>query len=357
MPALAEQLANIWNNIRQHSSFVPTWVTIPRERTDEADKLGKPFQANEHYFQVRINEMYLTKDREWFSKYDPMVLAVSEFIYDTNMEIVPFIVGPAMLKNKVKKIPTGMVFSDSRIAGLHPYRGGRLCLTVVLCRVQRQNYPQKFLNIVESISSAIDPSHTLTQYAKVANIVLDGVDALLGLGDTVPTIGIRKEIDPDAGDEFEPGYFVLMGLSRSQIRPDELWVRNHQLVYGKSLKEAQPFREGDFLLYSILRTDKRTDENLLPFYPLFKQVKRDAKKTDDANWECTKANMVTLALTMEDSPDLIISHARELSDKYRDEMKYIHDRAIDTSSLSAPSRKRSSQKEMRLQEVSKILDL
>ena len=357
MPSIAKRFENLWNYIRQGQTFVPTSVAIPRSRTDEENKLGNPFQSHKHYFQVRINEMYLNYSRQWFSKYDPMVLAVSEFIYDENMEVVPFIVGPAMLKNKVKQLPDGMIFSDSRIAGLHPYCGGRLCLTVVLCRVLQQNYAQKLLQIVESISGALDPSHTLTQYLKIAHVVLDGVDSLLGLGDTVPIIGLRKEIDPDAGDEFEPGYFALIDLPEFQIRLDELWVRKHQLVYGKNMKDARPFRQADFLLYSILQTTKRTDENLLPFYPSFKQIKQDAKKTDGNSWKSTKANMVTLALALEASPDLIVSQARELSDQYQDEMKYIHNRAIDTSSLGATSQKGVSQKERRLQEVSYILDL
>jgi hypothetical protein len=37
--------------------------------------------SNEHYFQVRINEMFLAAGRKWFVDYHPMVFVVSQFNY------------------------------------------------------------------------------------------------------------------------------------------------------------------------------------------------------------------------------------------------------------------------------------
>ena len=82
------------------------------------------FQSDQHYFQVRINEMYLKYSRNWFSRYDPMVFVVSEFTYDKKAEAVPFVVGQQMMEKFEKNTPTGMIFSDTRVAGVHPYRGG-----------------------------------------------------------------------------------------------------------------------------------------------------------------------------------------------------------------------------------------
>ena len=38
---------------------------------------------------------------------------------------------------KGQQTPVGMVFSDTRVAGIHPYRGGRLIVTVILYSVVR----------------------------------------------------------------------------------------------------------------------------------------------------------------------------------------------------------------------------
>ena len=151
----------------------PSRVTISHTHVDEG-KLRRTFQPNEHYFQVRVNEMYLTHSRKWFSVYDPMVFVVSQFIYDKRVETVPFIVGPTMMKEYGKQMPHGMIFSDTRVAGLHPYQGGRLSLMVVLYKIECQNYAQELLQTVESVATVLDFSTVLSTYVKLASVVLDG---------------------------------------------------------------------------------------------------------------------------------------------------------------------------------------
>jgi len=135
---LADRCGEIWDRIRQGTRRYPARVTIPRDHVDESEKLGAAFGPDLHYFQVRVNEMYLTYSRKWFSEYDPMVFVVTEFTYGQKKnEAVPFVVGPVMMEKYGQKVPTGMVFLDTRVAGPHPYRGDRLTLSVVLCRVKR----------------------------------------------------------------------------------------------------------------------------------------------------------------------------------------------------------------------------
>jgi len=64
-----------------------------------------------------------------------MVFVSSELSYDSAEIAVPFVVGPSMIKGQ--QTPVGMVFSDTRVAGIHPYRGGRLIVTVILYSVVR----------------------------------------------------------------------------------------------------------------------------------------------------------------------------------------------------------------------------
>lgn len=257
MKTLAERCKNLWKSTRKTPARIPSRAAIDHDHVDEGGKLGIAFQPNEHYFQVRVNELYLTYSRQWFRTYDPMVLVVSEFIYHKKEEAVPFVVGPMMMQKIGQKMPAGMVFSDTRVAGLHPYRGGRLALTVVLYRVLGKDYLRKLLRIVESAANVLDFSTAVSTYVKVADVVLDGVEALLELGDTDPLIGLRKEFDPDAGEVLEPGYFALIDMDESELNTDELWVRDSRLVYGKSLADAKPFRDADYVLYSIAQTLER----------------------------------------------------------------------------------------------------
>jgi hypothetical protein len=333
MKSLVEGWQNIWQKILQSPAHIPSRVAIPPNHVHNAQEtLGTAFQPHEHYFQVRVNEMYLTYGRKWFDQYDPMVFVVSEFIYDKEEEAVPFVVGPMMMEKfgNGQKMPAGMVFSDTRVAGLHPYRGGRLTLSVVLCRVKRENYARKLLQIIESAASVLDFSTALSTYVKVGSVVLDGVEALLGLGDTDPLIGFRKEFDPDAGEVLEPSYFALIDMSESQLNTDELWVLDRRLAYGKSLAEAQeqPFRKADFVLYSISQTAQRGDVTTLPFYPVWERVVEEATVAKEENWENAKAHMAILYQQMLLSADLTPKQAEELADDYESKMDAMHDRVV-----------------------------
>jgi hypothetical protein len=333
MTSLAERCKGIWDNIRQSEAQMPSRVAIPDNHVDDGDKVQTALQPDEHYFLVRINEMYLTYSRKWFSEFDPMVFVVSEFTYDNKVVAVPFVVGPMMMKKYGPEIPTGMVFSDTRVAGLHPYRGGRLNLTVVLYRMKRDDYAKKLMQVVEGAANALDFSTALGTYVKVASVVLDGVEALLGLEGTVPLIGLYKEFDPDAGDMLKPSYFALIDMPDHSIKPEDLWVRNNQLHYGKNHNELRQFRNADYVLYSIGGTQERSDLRPLPFYSDWELVAKEATTPKESNWENAKANMAILYQKMCLSPDLTGNQAQSLADEYVSRMQMLHKNAMKISNL------------------------
>jgi len=336
MKSLVERCGNIWESMRQSPAQRPSRVDIPRSHVDEGQKMGIDFKPFEHYFQVRVNEMYLPYERKWFSTYDPMVFVVSEFKYGKEDEAVPFVVGPMMMEQYGQKMPAGMIFSDTRVAGLHPYQGGRLALSVVLYRVRQTNYAKKLLQVVESAASVLDFATALSTYTKIASVVLDGVEALLGLGDTDPLIGFRCEFDPDAGDKFEPSYFALINTPEDDLDTDKLWVRKRKLLYGNSLAKAKPFRDADFVLYSTAQTAKRSDLTTLSFYPAYERMIDAAMKSNtEDSWRLTKALMTDLAQTLRFSPDLTPEHAADLRSEYISEMVKEHERSVDVSNLGA----------------------
>lgn len=358
MKSLVEQWGNIWERISKSPTQLPSRVVIHRDHVDEGEKLGTAaIQPPEHYFQVRINEMYLTYSRQWFSKYDPMVFVVSEFIYNKKTETVPYIVGPMMIEKYGKKIPAGMVFSDTRVAGLHPYHGGGLTLSMVLCRVKREDYARKFMQIVENSASVLDFSTALSTYVKVASVVLDGVESMLDLDDIQPLIGLRKQFGQDASDVLESQYFALIDMPESELNTKELWVRERQLVYGKSLEDAKPFRDADYVLFSIISTQDRSDETILPFYPLWERIVQEATMPDENSWKRAKADMVNFYQTLVLSPDLTPNQADKLNDKYVNEMIQLHEKAVDMSTLGPGEEKEISEVDSKLRQATKILDL
>ncbi|MFG6100963.1 hypothetical protein U2F10_01840 [Leptothoe sp. EHU-05/26/07-4] len=335
MSSKLERFQTIWRKISQGYSQPPMSLTIPQSRVDLSLSADGALKQNARYFQVRINELHLSKTREWFTTYQPFVFVVSEFIYDNKIETVPFIVGPSLIEKHGQPAPQGMIFANTRVAGLHPYRGGKLNLSILLCRIKNKNYVKELLQLTENAASVLDFSTALTSYLKIGNVLLDGIESLFNLGDTKSLIGLRQEFDPDAGDNMQPGYFALIDTPEAQFNSNHFWVRNNQLLYGMTSASAKPFREADYVLYSLVQTSERQDVALLPFYSSYEDVKAWASKTDEKSWEQAKASMSSLYQEMVKSPDLISSQMRKLVNQYVTEMRQLRKMAIGLGALGA----------------------
>jgi hypothetical protein len=266
------------------------------------------------------------------------VFVVSEFMYDRKAQEVPALVGPTMMQKYKDKagVLQGMLFRNTRVAGLHPYRGGRLALTVVLCEMETANYARALVKVIESTAGALDFSTVLSAYVKVGSAVLDGFQSLIGLGGVQPLVGLRREFDPDANDDFLPGFFAL--INAPKVDPATLWVGDDQLLVGPTRAAATEYRAADYVLYSVVRPkdDRRTELDQLPFNTLWDRVKSEANGVTEENWKAAKVNMATLALALVDSPDLTQSHADELVESFRQRARTLHESAKKTANMAAP---------------------
>ena len=359
MASLTERVQNILQAIARGETRLPGRLIIPRSHVDDGTP-AEAFVSNEHYFQVRMNEMFLATSRKWFVDYHPMVFVVSQFNYgfgiDSKTE-VPFVVGPSMLEKYKMPIPGGTVFSDTKVAGLHPYRGGSINLSVFLYQVSEKDYARQLLQFTESAASVLDFSTTLSIYLKVAGVVLDGVESLLGLTGTIPVVGWSQGMDPDANDVLEPCYFALINQPESDVDPDSFWVRNNRLLKGSTLAGAKPFREADYILYSLVQTKDRSDIAQMSFYDLYQQMRINAGSSNRSDYKLAQITMSMLKQRLILSPDLTEPQSEKLQKKYTDEMVRKHEEAIATTQRGAESEQALDELQRKLRETIKILDL
>ena len=316
MGSFSELWDKITNNIINSAREQPTAVAIPPDNVDRRAQMAQQFEEHKDYFQVRVNQLFLKHDRKWLTEIDPMVFVVSEFQYKGEPQTVPYVVGPALIQKHIQKIPKGMVFTNERVAGLHPYRGGDLKLSVVLCQVPVGKPAQAFLKVIEQASKTFDFATALGTYITIGQVILEGVDALFGLDETKPLVGHRTSFDKQAGDQFTPGYFAL--INEPDVKPQELWVRDNQLLKGDSVDKAEAYREADFVLYSIVRAPdgKRNDIEQLPFYELWKSAVNEATSLKEGSWDNAKGNLITLINALALSPDLTRQQASEMINEY-----------------------------------------
>ena len=335
MPTLLDRVTTVWKKVRAGEAETRAHFAISQDHIHNGEPLGAPFKAKQHYFQIVINEMFLSNTREWFVRYDPMTFVASNYIYGTERQTLPFVIGPAMLKQFEQQIPEGMIFENTPVSGLHPYQGGSLTLTVILNRLQRANNADKLLQVVEGLSSAVAPSIAVAAYLPIAGTVVDGVEAILGLDETVPVVGYHITINPDIGDTLEPSYFVLIDKDEVELERDRFWVRDKRLYYGETEETSQPYRDSDFILFSIAQGVVRTDERTLPFYSLWQTTRDLATQPAKHYWDEAKANFNALKRSLIKSPDLTEPDSKRLIDQYLEELKQRREDAILDADLAA----------------------
>jgi hypothetical protein len=289
-------------------------------------------QPQRDYVLIRVNELFLSESRQWFTEIEPVVFASTEFLYGGQERTDPFVVGP----KKDETLPRGMVLKNTTVSGPHPYRGGPLTLTVVLSRLPVGNVARPLLEVIEATGKALDPSIGLSAYLKVGNVMLAGFEKLLGLDGVQPLIGFRNTVNPDAGDTFEPGYFALIDIPAPD--PAQFWVKNDELLHGATLESAKPFRAADFVLFQITRAPNglRGDLDKLPFYPLWRKALEVASSPTAGAWDEAKANLAVLATAINLSPDLTWEQGRSLLEDYIAQLTAVHEETLKLSKLAAP---------------------
>jgi len=222
-------------------------------------------------------------------------------------------------------LPSGFVFSDTKVAGIHAYKGAGLTLTVILYRVKRTDLAKKLLKVMEGVASVLDFSQALSTYLKLADVLKDTVEDLIGADkDNQPIIGQRKEFGGAA--EFKPGYFALIDSGASPVDQNKLWVRNNELLYGDTLQSAADFTNANSVLYSIEQSKERDDYDRLPFYGQWQTAMAESFTSEPEKWKSAQANWTSLYQQMSLSPDLILPQAEALADECYAKMKNNYDK-------------------------------
>jgi hypothetical protein len=269
------------------------------------------FIAGDHYFAAHINEMFLRNEGEWLKQYSPIVLVVSEHTYGGEKVVVPTVVGPSLVNKYIEDLPEPMTFSDTRVAGIHPYLGGGFALTVVLARVQNTDYAQRFLSFLETTAGAIGKDGAVALgvegYSKVANAVLTGVDQLFGLRETQPIMGQRISFDDNYAAYLKPGHYALINEDQDRIDWKKLSVRNGRLHKGNDR-----YRDHDHILISLGAADSRRDFEQLAVWKPFAEVENAALSPEADGFEKAKSMMYALSQQVIHSPDLTRKQALSL---------------------------------------------
>jgi hypothetical protein len=322
-------LTAAWKWLQQGTLVLPT-----QARIDDAHVHGAaeqlPLEANGCYFAVHIKELYLHDRRTWWQTHVPSVWTSTAFSYAGAAHDVPNLIGPSMLSGNELGAPQGMLYRNTRVAGLHPYKGGPLSFSVVLNRISSSNPADQVLSLVESTRAAFDLATGLAPYLTIARTVTQGLEVLLGMG-SQPVMGVRDTMAPDVAGatSFRPGHYALLDQADPAIHQTRLWVRDDGLHVGESMDSATPVRDRNYLLYSILTVDRRNDvDQIAGLSEMWRRVEEFAQRPGDDNWFTAQSAMTELGISLSSHPDLIRPQAEELYSAYVEEMVRLRDRRV-----------------------------
>jgi hypothetical protein len=246
------------------------------------------FQPQESYFEIRLKQIYLRNQREYWREFLPLATFVASFIHDDQLRDLPFVVGPERLGERAAALGGDAVeYRNLRLAGPFPYEGGDLRLFAALSRLTVNNWAAQTLSLLEGVAKAFDPSK-VTRYLEIAAPLAKGVEAFLGMQDVELRLAVDQTYQRTVGrsglraNSLRARYDLLLNRPEDSLDAAarrQLWVKEGRLFHGETAASAQPYREADFLLLEIRPLRERDD------YVTFDFHKRNWQETQKAIWD------------------------------------------------------------------------
>ncbi|SDF31540.1 hypothetical protein [Sporomusa acidovorans] len=241
--SLIDWFAKLFVKEAKHYVFAPV--------TSDVEKIE--FQEGQHYFRLRLAEMFLKDDRKLFRKVVPVVSSVVSLQFGANAaQQLPNVAGPLALNLNESSLGKGVQLNYS-LTNLVPYRGGTVSIDAALLAYVSKDYFQSFITLANSVSGLLT-SGQLSAALKVVDSAADALQDLLDSGDKDIRLVYHNEYagtDSLGGVSLTSGYFAVIGADAGTFHAAQLFVKNSQLCCGDDAATAQPLTGYDYMLFSV----------------------------------------------------------------------------------------------------------
>ncbi len=221
---------------------------IPKERTDLADSIDT-ITPHRDYFRIWMSQMFLAKEREWFTEWYPAVHTSVELKFASRTVKVSHVTGPDQEHSRGVKL-------DYAVTDLLPFAGGKIAIESGLIALKGKNHISASIGILQSFSSLV--AAPLSQALDIAQKVSSGMDRLVGANDGEVRLAFHREFvaKGGGGSELKPGYIAVIAASAAEVAEESLSVKNSQLLKGSSAKPLEGF---NYMLFRIEGRSERDD--------------------------------------------------------------------------------------------------
>jgi hypothetical protein len=274
---VSEIFERFWKKIQEQQTVLKFYHRLPDQHILPAGYTSQVFQPNKSYFEIRLAEMFLANQRQYWDIFIPLGVILSDFIYDRQRRSIPFLVGNNLLQGLQKYVDVKgqfVEFYNTRIAGPVPYIGDDVGLFLGLFGSQVEDLSKGLFSFLETVVGAFDFGQ-LTPYLKIAKQVRSGLGEILGLagGSVQYRLGNRDvfvdpSLNPDDPKEFREGYLAYINCPENALDPNSLRVKDDRLEV-ETAGSRKPLRSHDFCLIRLKSLSERNDYTTFPWYDLW----------------------------------------------------------------------------------------
>jgi hypothetical protein len=318
-------LRDVIDGIFRARSFKPAHFRIADERVlDEPSADSAPvFTPEESYFSLRLSEMRLRDEREYWQKFTPLASALVELQFAGGRHVVPAVVGPQALADVAHLKPGDHVeHLNRRLAGPLPYLGDDVSIFFGLFRIETDNWARRALSLLQSVGTAFDFSK-LTTALDIAGPLTEAVQGLLGMEEVGVRLALNRSYsapssDGGSGTTLRPGYEVMLRRGADELDEEQqarFWVKAGQLHHGDQASALRPYDDADFVLLQVAAANSRGDYTTFDFHT------RHWPRVQDHIWAGrdaeAKESLRLLAADLVQSEEIVRPHRWKLLAEYR----------------------------------------
>jgi hypothetical protein len=280
---------------------------------------GASFVPGASYFSIRLVEMHLANEGEWFKSFLPLCVTLAEFSQGDQLRAVPFIVNNDLVKEALSRTGSkgGAIRFENVYSVRHaPVGAGNLCLFTGLFRVTYNDVAEKLIDLVADVGRTVG-GEAVGKGADVAKMVYGRLGGIFGMDTVELRVGSY-----DGNALMASGYRVFAGLPADTIDASQLFMVGGRLHRGTSPGEAKPVTDVDYCVVALEHRASLAEQGMLtslPFHKMWQEVvppltQRKAAETEAAFQKLTAAVLLSPQLSETDRLIVLASYQKLLAD-------------------------------------------
>lgn len=287
-----------------------TYVTLPHTGP------GLPeIVADEHYFRLRLVDMFLSKGRSWFTNWHPAVTSQVKLKVG-GREGTPICRVAAPPKDALSP----GVFINYPLTDLLPYRGGEVDVQAGLLGLKGDSAWAMPISLLQRFSGLIGAplATTLT----IAEQVAGGLNDLLAQAAERTHLGFHQAFT-EGGATLGAKYHVVIRADDGTYAPSQLSIANNRLRYRPNPGDPErALSEHDYIVIAVDTVTERDDWRLPDIESAMQRAKSALAEADTDGYEKHRRAAIAAALS---SPDLVEADRTRVIDTIKRELKKASD--------------------------------